>query len=390
MRFATAYSTIRDLADGQVVRRIVDRALEKLGSPVDLALVFFSHDLADLISNAAPGFCSMIGTDNVLGCSAESIVADRYEFEWQTALSIWLANLGNSEIQSCHLSFERLHQDGGFSGWPDSMLDNWPDESTLIALGDPFSFPMDVFLNRVNEDRPSVPVIGGMCSGSTAPGESLLLLGNRVFDSGAVVTRLSGDFRITTLVSQGCRPIGQPLVITRAERNEIFELNGRPALQVLKQTFDALPTREQELVNTGLHVGRVVDEYKENFGQGDFLIRNLLGVDEENNSLVVADYFRPGQTVQFQIRDHETADLDLRELLGRHENSMVAAQAGLLFSCNGRGTRLFPVEHHDAATVCDYLNQIPLAGFFAAGEIGPVAGTNFLHGLTASLALFSD
>ena len=121
MRFATAYSTIRDLADGQVVRRIVDRALEKLGSPVDLALVFFSHDLADLISNAAPGFCSMIGTDNVLGCSAESIVADRYEFEWQTALSIWLANFGNSEIQSCHLSFERLHQDGGFSGWPDSM-----------------------------------------------------------------------------------------------------------------------------------------------------------------------------------------------------------------------------------------------------------------------------
>jgi small ligand-binding sensory domain FIST len=234
---------------------------------------------------------------------------------------------------------------------------------------------------------PRLPVVGGMASSAQKPGGNVLLKNDRVYSQGLVGLALSGPISVETVVSQGCRPIGRPMVITKSHDNVIEQIGGRPPLEVLRDTVEELTDGERELLQNGLMVGRAISEFKERFGRGDFLVRNLVGVDEENGSVAVADYVRTGQTVQYHVRDAATADEDLVMLL---ESQALAdpAAGGLLCSCNGRGTRLFDESCHDIRAAQRAMPQTPLAGFFAAGEFGPVGGKNFLHGHTASLALF--
>jgi small ligand-binding sensory domain FIST len=260
-----------------------------------------------------------------------------------------------------------------------------------LLLGEPFSFPADWLLERLNEDQPQIPVIGGMASGAHGPGGNRLLINENVLDQGAVAALVHGPVRIETVVSQGCRPVGRTFVVTKAEQNVIFELSGQPALAQLQAVFDDLSPDEQRLVQKGLHVGRVINEYQDAFKRGDFLVRNCIGADRNTGAMAIGDYVRPGQTVQFHVRDARTADEDLRELLrAAQEKRKSAATGALLFTCNGRGTRMFDVANHDAGVLSELLGELPLAGFFAQGEIGPIGGKNFLHGFTASAALFSS
>jgi small ligand-binding sensory domain FIST len=246
-----------------------------------------------------------------------------------------------------------------------------------------------VLLERLAEDRPGLPIVGGMGSGDFRPGGVRLLRNYVVATQGAIVIAIAGDVRVDAFVSQGCRPIGEPLVVTKAERNLVLELGGRPAYERLKEIFARLPVRDQKLVRSGLHLGRVVDEYREAFQAGDFLIRNVIGVDQETGAIQAADWFRPGQTVQFQVRDGETASQDLQlELARSRERHDGPWAGGLIFDCNGRGTRLFQEPDHDALALQEKLGPLPLAGCFAQGEIGPVGGRSFLHGFTASVVLF--
>jgi small ligand-binding sensory domain FIST len=208
---------------------------------------------------------------------------------------------------------------------------------------------------------------------------------------GAVGVLLQGELGIRSIVSQGCRPIGRHMVVTRAQDNVILELGGRPPLAQLQQLWQELTPEEQQLLQRGLHVGRVINEYQGEFQRGDFLVRNVLGLDRDNGSLAITDWIRVGQTVQFHVRDSQTADEDLHALLqidlSAHERQPGGA---LIFSCNGRGSRLFPAPHHDARAIRTEAGPIPLAGFFAAGELGPIGGQNFIHGFTASVVLFED
>jgi small ligand-binding sensory domain FIST len=177
-----------------------------------------------------------------------------------------------------------------------------------LLLAEPFSFPADVLLARLAEDRPSMTVIGGMASGGWAPRQNRLLLGARELQSGAVGLRIHGPVAIQSVVSQGCRPIGQPFIVTKASRNLIQELGGVPAMVLLQQVFTVLSPDEQELAQSGLHVGLVINEYQDGFDRGDFLIRNVQGVDSQSGALAVGDFVRVGQTVQFHVRDAHTAD----------------------------------------------------------------------------------
>jgi small ligand-binding sensory domain FIST len=296
-----------------------------------------------------------------------------------------LAQLPATEVATMHLQHQQTAEGETFTGWPSTLPGEWPNASALMVLGDPFSFPADRFLNRINEDQTGRPVVGGMASAASRPGENRLILGRDVPDRGAVAVYLNGNLRVRSVVSQGCRPIGSHFIITRAEKNVIHELGGVTAYDRLKE----LATHEQEMVREGLHLGRVVNEYQDRFEQGDFLVRNVLGVDPDTGAIAIGDYVRPGQTVQFHVRDAQTADAELRQLLSRMANDDNASpQGGLLFTCNGRGSRLFSEPHHDAAAIEEALGSIPVAGFFAAGELGPIGGTNFIHGFTASIALF--
>ncbi len=387
MRIATTF-TRSDEVDLNEVDRAIVKLSGEIAAPIDLAFVFFSSQYSEFAPSIAAGLPERLGTDHILGCNAESIIANEQEIHMQPALALWAASLPGVQIETCHLQYERLVDDAALTGWTEPLLGAWPEGSTILVLADPFSFPVEELLSRLNQDREGVPVIGGMSSGGASPGECLLCRGGETFHTGAVLARISGNCHVRPLVSQGCRPIGTPCVVTKAQRNEIHELGGMPALERLKSIFETLPTRERQLVNAGPHIGRVVNEYQDRFQHGDFLIRNVIGVDEASGSLTVADWVKPGQTIQFHVRDHETAHVDLKAVLDQASGS--PAQGALMFSCNGRGTRLFPQEHHDATLFRQRLGPLPLAGFFAAGEIGPVGQQNFVHGFTASMAIFEE
>ncbi len=373
----------------RALAEVCDQALARLGGTPDLAVLFLSADRAEIADKIANQACDRLAAECVIGCTAESLAGVGQEVEGVPGLSLWLARLPGAQVLPMHLTFERTPEGGAILGWPDTLVEQWPTPAAMLLLGDPFSFPSDYLLERMNEDHPGLPVIGGMASGASQPGESRLILGRQALASGAVAVLLSGAVRVQAVVSQGCRPIGKHFVITRAEQNVIYELGGKPAVIQLHELLVRLPMREQEMVRRGLHLGRAVSEYRDRFEHGDFLVRNVLGVDPDTGAVVVSDYVRVGQTVKFHIRDAQTADADLRQLLAAARQRMDGNPLGaLLFTCNGRGTRMFPEPHHDAAAIGRVWGEIPLAGCFAAGELGPVGGKNFVHGFTASIALF--
>ena len=389
LTFAAACSINSDTVEA--IAEACSSAMEQLGGAPDLAIVFLSADHSSNDVDIAGELHARLGTQHIIGCSGESIVATGKEVEGASAVSLWLARLPGVTATTMHLSFVRAPEGGSLVGWPHSLTDAWPADAVMLALGDPYSFPAELLLQLVNDEHPGVPVVGGMASAASSPGENLLICGEKSFHEGAVAVLLHGPIRVRTLVSQGCRPIGEPFVITKADRNVILQLGGMPAYQRLIEVYQTLATSEQDMVRRGLHVGRVVTEYQDKFEQGDFLVRNVVGVEEETGGIAIGDYVRVGQTVQFHVRDADTADAELRQLLAlaKHDSANHWA-GGLLFTCNGRGTRLFSEPHHDAAAIRDAFGDIPVAGFFAAGELGPVGGHNFIHGFTASLALFDS
>jgi len=232
--------------------------------------------------------------------------------------------------------------------------------------------------------------IGGMAGGGHDEGENRLLLNETVHEGGLVGVAISGNVSVRAVVSQGCRPIGERYVVTKADRNVIHELGGVPALDQLRTMFETLSSHDRNLAQNALHVGVVMDEQRNRFERGDFLVRNLIGADRTSGSLAIGDLLTEGQTVQFHVRDAQSASEDLHLLLAadrsRHPQPPLGA---LLFSCCGRGRGLFGRPHHDVTVLRERTGEIPVAGFFAQGEIGPVGGANFLHGYTASIALFS-
>jgi small ligand-binding sensory domain FIST len=327
-----------------------------------------------------------LGARTVIGTTAEGVLVGGVEHEAQPAVAVWLARLPGATIVPLSVEYTQTPDGGMFAGWPPDA-GSWPDNSTLLLLADPFSFPIDGFLRRLEEDHPGLPVVGGLASGGMKPGSNTLVVDGRTYDTGAVGVLVGGAVRIRPVVSQGCRPVGRPFVITKAESNLIVELGGRPALERLREVYAELPAADQALVRSSLFVGRAATEYRDHFGPGDFLVRNVAGADPESGVLAVGDLVRLGQTVQFHVRDAASADEDLRQLLGRARAEGPRPAGALVFTCNGRGTRLFPAAHHDAACVQECLGPIPAAGFFAQGELGPIGRLNCVHGFTASVAL---
>lgn len=347
----------------------------------DLAFLFFSAAHNHAAVEIAEIALKVLEPGALLGCSAQAVVGGAREIEDGPAVAVWSARLPETSVMTFSVDFEAGPH--GFSGFPNRV----PDGASAIVLADPYTFPADQLLRALNEERPGFGVVGGLASAASAPGQNRLIVDREVRNGGAVGVLLHGGVRVRPLVSQGCRPVGSPATVTRAERNVILELGGRPPLERIRETYAGATPGERVLMQHGLHVGRVIDEYKSEFRRGDFLIRMVMGADPETGSIAVGDLVEVGETVQFHVRDAESADEDLRELLGGVEQRPAGA---LLFTCNGRGSNMFAVPDHDARTIQSVFGGIPLAGFFCAGELGPVGGRNFLHGFTASLALFSD
>ncbi|MHB8295710.1 MAG: FIST signal transduction protein [Acidimicrobiales bacterium] len=378
-RFASAVS--EHPLTAHAVGEVVGQVLEKLGTASDLAAVFVTPPHAGALEDVARAVEATLSPGVLIGCAAESVVATGMEIEATPAVSLWAGSFGGAEGI-------RLAPVPAGPGEPPE------DASALLLLADPFSFDADGFLAWLGAQRPGLPVIGGFASAAAGPGGNRLVLGHAAVTSGAVGAWIGAGADVTAIVSQGARPVGSAYTVTGISPRRggvaiVDELAGRPALERLVELVESgLPARDRDLAGSGgLQVGRVIDEHKETFAPGDFLVRNLVGVDRASGSIAVADSIELGQTVQFHLHDAVSADEDLRALLARHEPAH-RVDAALAFTCNGRGTRLFGAPHHDAKAIEAAFGPVPVSGFFAAGELGPVGAENFAHGYTASLAVF--
>lgn len=389
-RFASSLAT--DAQADKAERHCVEEVQRQLdGEHPHLLLFFVTHHHGRALEGLSGRLREALGADLVVGCTGTSVVGGDREVERQPALALWAAHLPGTSVKAQQISVERdVH--GGFTFGPRLPVGD-PARTSMVLLADPFSFPVQAYLPRLAEEHPGVPVVGGLASGGQGPRQNFLWLDDSFLDRGAVAIVLEGDVEMRTLVSQGCRPVGEPLVITACRGPLIHKLRGRPAARVFFEIRDSLPPGDLQLFNNGAHIGLALDASKSNFGPEDFLVRNVMGLHPQEGAVAVGDDdLRAGQTVQFMVRDRDSAADELQRILSAHAEAWSPREPGeagaLLFTCGGRGRRLFGADHHDAHAIQEHLGpQMPLAGFFANGEIGPVGKRSFLHGFTASIAL---
>jgi small ligand-binding sensory domain FIST len=350
---------------------------------VDLAFIFLSPAHLVEAEAAAEAVREELAPRHLLGCVAEGVVARVRELEEGPAVAVWAGALSGAEIECFHAAAVPMDDGIAVVGFPE--LD---DPGLVALLVDPFTFPAGPFLTRLNETHERIPLVGGIAAGGRRPDAQALILDDAVYAEGAVGAVVSG-VPVLTVVSQGCRPIGREAVITRCEGSVVYELAGKPALERLRREIAALSSEEQALAARGLLAGLVIDENRPQYDTGDFLMRGLLGADEATGALALGDTARAGQTLRFFVRDAASAHADLRQALADVPQHARPAGA-LLFTCNGRGTNMFPQPDHDARVIVEALGTQAVAGFFCGGEIGPVGGKAFLHGFTATLAVFLE
>lgn len=387
LRFAAGLSQAEGPeAAGRDLAREVSRGLD--GEPADLAIVFMSGHYAPGAAELSRALRDALDPQVLLGCTGEGVIAHGREIEREPAVVLWAARLPGVQVTALRLSPASEATPFYGTGWTGDLATP-AQRPVFLLLADPFTTPMRDVLAMVAGRWPGAAAVGGLAGGGGEPGDHRLLLNEEVFDGGLVGVALSGAVQVRSVISQGCRPIGERYVVTRAEHNVIHELSGKPALEQLQAVFHSLPSEEQRLAHQALHVGVVIDEQKNSFERGDFLVRNLIGADRSTGSLAVGEVVQEGQTLQFHVRDAESASEDLAMLVSRDRERHPGAPLGaLLFSCCARGRGLFGRPDHDVNVIRQEIGEIPLAGFFAQGEIGPVGSNNFLHGYTASLALF--
>ena len=376
---------------------IADSLFDELSAPgstsgCDLALLFASFHHRAAFDDAAAIVRKAIAPRTVLGVTAEAVIGGDRELEGVAGLSAIALRLPGVRVHAWHstpddpMPLEDPQAIRNRIGFNDEFR-------TAIMVGDPFTTPITRLLpaltisGQTAEKPAPVVITGGMASGSSQPGLNVLIQNERVLSAGAVGVSLSGNLDIDFIVSQGCRPIGTPFIITKCKGNVILELGGRKAIDALQEMAQELSEAEKRLLSRGLLMGRVVNEYKDRFGRGDFLVRNVMGFDQKIGGIAAGERCRPGQTIQFHVRDAVTATEDLQLLLDSQVLNPAPPFGALLFSCNGRGERLFGQPNHDLNIIRERLGEIPIAGFFAAGEFGPIGDRSYLHGHTASLAV---
>jgi small ligand-binding sensory domain FIST len=384
MRFHSAISDHE--ASHEAVAQVIQDTRNAMNA-IDVAFVFFTADHREEAAVILEQLWLELDPQCIVGCSAEGVIGADLEIERAPGLSLLVGQLPGVSIHPFHIAAD---------DWRPTLIGDEPQLAerlgcgpltrAVIGFGDPFTTPLSQLLTGMNELCPGIPLIGGMASAAHGPGENVLARNDGTVDDGFVGVSLSGPVAVDTVVSQGCRPIGGAMVITKAKGNVVEAVGGKSPLDALNEIVNAMPSSEHALLRNGLFLGRAISEYRDTFGRGDFLVSNLLGADQKSGAIAVNGEVRIGQTVQFHVRDAATADEDLRLLLDG-QKAGGSPTGALLFSCNGRGTRMFQEPCHDVGVSRELLPNTPVAGFFAAGELGPVGGKNFVHGHTASFAL---
>ncbi len=371
----------------------LDDALRALGQhpaePPDAAFLFASADFGDDMPELVQRAWQATGARALVGCSGTGVIGPQEEYERLPALALLTLSLPGARLWPVHITQSMLEDRPSPAAWHQRLGIAPDDVNGWLLLADPFLIDTEALVESLGDAYPQSPVAGGLASPGPLDRKTWVYLNGETFSSGAVGLGIGGDYDLVPLVSQGCEPIGEPWTITGVQDHWIESIANRPAAEVLIQTLQRLPADMQARARQNLLAGLAIDEYRQAFRRGDFLIRNLIGMDRSTGALALGTVARLGQTIQFQLRDAATADLDLHLLLDDFRERLAGREpvAGLLFSCTGRGIGLFGAPHHDVLAITRKLGPVPLAGLFCAGEIGPVGGKPFVHGFTASLAL---
>ena len=373
----------------------IEEALENLSAVLDedpdLVLVFAYPNQVDQYPCVSEAVAERYPRTALVGCSAAGVVGGGNEIEHSPALSLTAAVLPDVEIDAFHLQpneIEVLGEEGSL--WR-KRFGIAPDEDPQFVLfPDPFTCDAGALISALDIAYPTSRKVGGLASGGRAPGDNQLFVDNQIHSAGAVGVVLRGNVVMDTIVAQGCRPIGEPLFVTWAEENILCQIEGRRATEVLSELYDSLPDSDRELFRNSLFLGVVMNEGQQVYEQGDFLIRNVIGMDPDSGVLAVGEQLCNGQVVQFHLRDALTSATDLEIMLERCKQDLGGSnpEGALLFSCLGRGEQLYGVADHDSRMIAEQFGQLPIGGFFCNGEIGPVGGRSFLHGYTSSIAVF--
>jgi small ligand-binding sensory domain FIST len=375
------------------LQRWAEDLFRRLAAPkVSLGLVFLSPRFTQHAAAVLEVLRVHARIPLLVGCSGASLVAGTEEIEEQPGISLGLYHLPGADLNAAHFSQREVEQDGDAAFWHTHTGVLPGQTHGWLVFADPFQMDCESWMRQWNQAYPGLPVVGGLASGDPGEQSTELYLNGEVFEEGAVALSVGGSVVLASVVSQGCTPIGETWTLTRVERNLIHGIANRRAYDVLADTWNELSDTDKKKTQGNLFIGLVINEYLDDFHRGDFLIRNLLGADPASGIVAVGAFPRLGQTIQFQRRDAAAATEDMRELLARarRDYAGVTIYGGCLCCCNGRGRSLFGESSHDTRMIQRELGPMGLAGFFCNGEIGPVGKRSFLHGFTASLALFVE
>jgi small ligand-binding sensory domain FIST len=370
------------------VLRQTSGVIESSGQ-ADLVFLFasaaYAHDFLALVRRAREA----TGARVLVGCSGQGIVGPEREIEGEPAISLLALSLPGAVLRPVLINQRTIESCEEPGDWSDVTGVERDAVNGWFLFADPFGIDAERLVEALSDAYPGTPLVGGLASGDPHVPRTFVFLDDGVYTHGAVAVALCGAYSVRTVVSQGAEPIGEPWTITATDGHVVRSIGQRPALEVLVETLNELPPDVQHRAEHNLLVGLGMDEYRDDFSRGDFLIRNIVGYDPGTGALAIGAHPRVGQTIQFQLRDAQAADDDLRILLDQAKQSLGDARpvAAVVCCCNGRGAGLFGEPDHDARAVSDRFGLTSLAGFFCNGEIGPVGLRNFLHGYTASIAM---
>jgi small ligand-binding sensory domain FIST len=397
MQWASAMSTRASLEGA--VREVVEQLQGKFDQVPDLGLLFISSSFTSEFPRLLPLLQEMWPIPNLVGCSGGGVVgmtSERIpkEVENGPALSLSVASMPGVQVHSFYLASDDLPDlDSPPQDWIDLIGVAPKENPQFILMADPFSSSVNDLLQGLDFAYPESVKVGGMASVDSFNRVSGLFCNGTLHNEGIVGVALWGDVVLDTIVAQGCRPIGQPFQVVEAERNILLSLSDpeddvvRTPLEALQNLFPKLSEEDRMLAQNSLFIGVAQDSFKTSLEHGDFLIRTLLGVDPKIGAIAVGDRLRPGQRVQFHLRDATTSAEDLNTLLQRYQmQSSITANSpagALMFSCMGRGKGLYGEADFDSGLFFEHLGPVPLSGFFCGGEIGPIGKSTFLHGFTS-------
>jgi len=390
MKWASCVST------QETIEACVEEAVESVtqqlaGREADLTVIFVSPHFRTQYRAIPQLLRDRMPVGMLLGCSGRGIIGGGKEVEQQPAFSLTAAHLPGVDLKTIQSDTMNLPDpDTAPSVWHEWLGVDPATNPDFIILADPFSFRAEEFLAGMDFAYSRSAKVGGLASGAQAQGGNALYWDDKIHNGGLIGVALSGNIQLDTIVAQGCRPIGQPMNITKCDQYQLLEVDGQPPLEKLEAMVETLSEDDRKLLRTSLFLGIEMNPMKEDPGKGDFLIRNLMGVDQETGSLSIGAPLREGQLVQFHLRDKIMSSEDLKVMLSKYQNNdgWQNAKGALLFSCLGRGEYLYGKPNHDSDMFKTEIGNIPLGGFFCNGEIGPVGQTTFLHGYTSSFGIF--